>query len=74
MTIASEYERECLRDFLAEHRRLICMTELGLPTLRDRKLAHEIELLCGFGREACGHLARLLGEKVPILNPVSGET
>lgn len=63
----SELERAVLREFLSDYRRLICLTELGLPTLSDRRLAMEIELLCGFGRAACGKLKR-------VLSSTEGET
>lgn len=61
----TELREATIRAFLADYRRLIAMTELGLPTLSCRRLALEMETLCGFGRAACGHLTRLLDEAAP---------
>jgi hypothetical protein len=60
--MVSGYQVACIKDFLSQYRRLIAMSELGAVTLSDRRLALEIETLCGFGRASCGHLSRLLKE------------
>jgi hypothetical protein len=56
----SEYELACVRDFLGQYRRFLDYVEAGIPTLENRRLAMEEDVLCGQGYDACTWIEKLL--------------